>query len=443
MTSPALQPSQAALSRRFADFAAQRERAEPALLTGLRRSAFRDFARRGLPSTREEEWRFTDTSPLNQMELVPAPPHGNGVVGSTLPELSYDGVHRIVLVNGRLDDAWTEVGSLPEGVSVSSLLAAGSDALDRLGQGIPVADAPFAALNTAFFEDAIVIRVAAGVDAGRPLHVISLTASGEPEATSYPRLLVIAETGARARVIETHAGPSGATYLNCPVTEIFVDAGADVDHYKVQAESLAAFHMGLLQVHQAARSRFATHSISTGGRLVRHDVRARLEGEGADAILNGLYVVEGEQVVDTHMLVEHMAPHCTSLELYKGILDGRSRGVFNGRIFVAPDAQATDAVQSNRNVLLSREALVNSNPQLEIFANDVRCTHGSTVGQLDRDAVFYLRSRGISLPAAKSILVWAFAAEIVDGIRDTEVRARLSDFLFARLPGGEVVRQAV
>jgi Fe-S cluster assembly protein SufD len=201
--------------------------------------------------------------------------------------------------------------------------------------------------------------------------------------------------------------------------------------------------MGLLQVHQAARSRFATHSISTGGRLVRHDVRARLEGEGADAILNGLYVVEGEQVVDTHMLVEHMAPHCTSLELYKGILDGRSRGVFNGRIFVAPDAQATDAVQSNRNVLLSREALVNSNPQLEIFANDVRCTHGSTVGQLDRDAVFYLRSRGISLPAAKSILVWAFAAEIVDGIRDTEVRARLSDFLFARLPGGEVVRQAV
>jgi Fe-S cluster assembly protein SufD len=253
----------------------------------------------------------------------------------------------------------------------------------------------------------------------------------------------VAGEGSRVRVIETHAGSPGDGYLTCPVTEVVVGANADVDHYKVQVESVAAFHMGMLQVHLGRDSRFATHSISTGGALVRHDVRARLSGPGADAVLNGLYVVDGTQHVDTHMLVEHLAPNCTSHELYKGVLDGRSRGVFNGRIFVAREAQKTDAVQANRNLLLSRDALVNSNPQLEIFADDVRCTHGSTIGQLDEDALFYLRSRGIGSDAARSLLVYAFAAEIVDSIRDTGVKDELAEFLFERLPRGDVVRQAV
>jgi Fe-S cluster assembly protein SufD len=216
-----------------------------------------------------------------------------------------------------------------------------------------------------------------------------------------------------------------------------------IDHYKVQRESLEAYHLATFQVHAERSSTPSSHSISIGGALVRNDVNALLAGEGVDCILNGLYLAEGRQLVDNHMRVEHAAPHCGSHELYKGILDGKARAVFNGLIHVVKGAQKTDAKQSNRNLLLSRDAIANSNPQLEIFADDVKCTHGSTVGQLDDDAVFYLRSRGIGEAAARSILTYAFASDIVERIKVEPVRRDLEEFLFARLPQGEVVRQAV
>jgi Fe-S cluster assembly protein SufD len=211
----------------------------------------------------------------------------------------------------------------------------------------------------------------------------------------------------------------------------------------VQRESREAFHVATFQVQAERDSAPRSHSISLGGGLVRNDVNAVLGGEGIDCILNGLYLVDGRQHVDNHMRVEHAKPHCSSHELDKGVLDGKGRAVFNGLIHVHPGAQKTDAKQSNRNLLVSREAVANSNPQLEIYADDVKCTHGSTVGQLDEDAVFYLRSRGIGEEAARSLLTWAFASDIVERIQVEPVRKDLEEFLFARLPKGEVVRQAV
>jgi Fe-S cluster assembly protein SufD len=258
---------------------------------------------------------------------------------------------------------------------------------------------------------------------------------------SYPRNLIVAGEGSQVTVVETYAG-EGA-YFSCGVTELIAGPGAAVDHYKVQRESREAYHLATLQVYGERASVISSHSISLGGGLVRNDVNATLDGEGIDCILNGLYLADGRQLVDNHMRVEHAKPHCASHELYKGILDGKARTVFNGLIHVHPGAQKTDAKQSNRNLLLSADAIANSNPRLEIFADDVRCTHGSTVGQLDADAVFYLRSRGIGVDAARSLLTYAFASDILARVKVEPVRHDLEEFLFARLPQGEVVRQAV
>ena len=225
--------------------------------------------------------------------------------------------------------------------------------------------------------------------------------------------------------------------------EVVSGANTTIDHYKLQRESTEAFHMSTLQVKQERDSNFSSHCLSWGGAIVRNDVNTALDGENCTSILNGLYMVGGKQLVDNHMRVEHNMPNCYSHELYKGVLEGQSRAVFTGRIYVEKDAQKTDAVQANRNLLLSDKALCNSQPQLEIFADDVRCTHGSTVGQLDDLAIFYLRSRGIGEEAARSLLTYAFAADIVTRVKLPQVRRDLEEFLFRRLPKGEIVRQAV
>jgi Fe-S cluster assembly protein SufD len=275
-----------------------------------------------------------------------------------------------------------------------------------------------------------------------PVHLLFLSSSEDGRATmSFPRNLIVTGESSQLTLVETYAG-TGA-YFNCPVTELAVGANSAVDHYKVQRESRDAFHMATFQLLGSRDCVPSSHSISLGGGLVRNDVNAVLDGEGIDCILNGLYVLDGSQFVDNHMRVEHAKPHCASHELYKGVLDGKARSIFSGLIHVHKGAQKTDAKQSNRNLLLSREAVANSNPQLEIYADDVKCTHGSTVGQLDDDAVFYLRSRGIGAEAARSLLTYAFASDIVERIKVEPVRRDLEEFLFARLPKGEVVRQAV
>jgi Fe-S cluster assembly protein SufD len=442
---------------------------DPASLTALRRAAIERFAQLGLPTVRQEEWRFTNVAPLARTAFrrsSPPPPQSAPAAAPTTPatpavitpaELArwtFDAAVRLVFVDGWLAPELSILGGaeagLPAGTvveSLASLLARAPHLVEPyLGRHTSFETAPFVALNTAFFRDGAAVMVPKGVVLEKPIHLLYLSTATAATATdrplvAYPRNLIVAGENSQMTVVETYAGTG--QYFNCGVTELIAGAGAVVDHCKVQRESHDAFHLATFQLYGERNSTIASHSISLGGGLVRNDVIAMLAGEGIECTLNGLYLAEGRQLIDNHMRVEHAKPHCNSHELYKGILDGKARSVFNGLIHVHHGAQKTDAKQSNRNLLLSADAIANSNPQLEIFADDVKCTHGSTVGQLDDDAVFYLRSRGIGEAAARSLLTYAFASDVVARIKVDAVRHDLEEFLFARLPQGEVVRQAV
>ncbi|HEV7504691.1 MAG TPA: Fe-S cluster assembly protein SufD [Thermoanaerobaculia bacterium] len=440
----------AALAPYLADFERyNRERldagVEPAFVQALRRAGLERFAALGFPTTKQEEWRLTNVGPIAQGTFHRSQGDPNGIVPEQIAPYDFPAAARLVFVDGRYSSRLSSSTGLPSGVVVTSLaaaLAASPELVEPwLGQLASFEQQPFVALNTAFLGDGAFIHVPRGATSGL-IHVLFLSSSEDGRATvSYPRNLFVAGENSQLTVVETYAG-TGA-YFNCPVTELVAGRNSVVDHYKVQRESREAFHMATFQVQGERDSVPRSHSISLGGGLVRNDVNAVLAGEGIDCTLNGLYLVDGRQHVDNHMRVEHAKPHCSSHELYKGVLDGKGRAVFNGLIHVHPGAQKTDAKQSNRNLLISREAVANSNPQLEIYADDVKCTHGSTVGQLDEDAVFYLRSRGIGEEAARSLLTWAFASDIVERIKVEPVRKDLEEFLFARLPKGEIVRQAV
>lgn len=418
---------------------------EPAFVQALRRAGLERFAALGFPTTQQEEWRLTNVAPIAQGTFQRSQGDPNGVAPEQIAAYDFPAAARLVFVDGRFSSRLSSAEALPAGVVASSLaaaLAATPELVEPwLGRFAGFEQQPFVALNTAFLGDGAFIHVPRGVASGL-IHALFLSSSEDGRATvSYPRNLFVAGENSQLTVVETYAG-TGA-YFNCPVTELVAGRNAVVDHYKVQRESREAFHVATFQVQGERDSAPSSHSISLGGGLVRNDVNAVLGGEGIDCTLNGLYLVDGRQHVDNHMRVEHAKPHCSSHELYKGVLDGKGRAVFNGLIHVHPGAQKTDAKQSNRNLLVSREAVANSNPQLEIYADDVKCTHGSTVGQLDEDAVFYLRSRGIGEEAARSLLTWAFASDIVERIKVEPVRKDLEEFLFARLPKGEIVRQAV
>jgi Fe-S cluster assembly protein SufD len=444
---PAAEEATAALRPYAEDFAARAatRAGEPERLRRLREEAFARFTALGFPSMRQEAWRFTNVGPLARTRFARATPRA--VTAAEVAPWLYAGAAHLVLVDGVVAPELSAVSGLPAGVRLLSLrdaIAAGDPAVELLGRHTNLDDAPFAALNTALFADGALIHFARGAVCERPLQVLFLTTAeaGQPRV-SYPRLLIIAEEHSVATVIERYASLGEGETLACPVTELVVGPAAVIDHYRLAQDGTTAAQLGLQQLWCDRAAHPTSYSMVTGGSLVRQDVRAILAGEGVDAILNGLYLTRGRQHVDHQMLVEHVAAHCGSHELYKGILEGRSRAVFNGLIHVHPGAQKTDAKQTNRNLLLSQEALVNTNPQLRIFADDVKCTHGSTVGQLDEDAVFYLRSRGIGEDAAKSLLTYAFARDVIDRIKAPAVRHDLEELLLARLPKGDVVRQAI
>ncbi len=418
---------------------------EPAAVQALRRLAIERFAALGFPTSRQEEWRQTSVAPIAQGAFQRADSDPEAIDPEQIAPYDFAAAARLVFVDGRFSARLSSSDSLPAGTLVTSLAQALERAPEKaepwLGQLARFENHPFVALNTAFLRDGAFIWVPPNAAVG-PIHLLFLSSSENGRGTvSFPRNLIVTGEGSQLTVVETYAG-TGA-YFNCPVTELAAGANSVVDHYKVQRESRDAFHMATFQLHGDRDSVPSSHSISLGGGLVRNDVNAVLDGEGIDCILNGLYLLDGSQFVDNHMRVEHAKPHCASHELYKGVLDGKARSIFNGLIHVHKGAQKTDAKQSNRNLLLSRDAVANSNPQLEIYADDVKCTHGSTVGQLDDDAIFYLRSRGIGAEAARSLLTYAFASDIVERIKVEPVRRDLEEFLFARLPKGEVVRQAV
>ena len=417
----------------------QRPQDGPGWLEDLRGRAAAAFAALGFPTVRDEEWRFTNVGPIAATEFR-LPGAGAPVTEADLAAYLYsDAAHRIVIVDGRFSSALSRVADLPVGVRVGSLAAAVTeheDAVQRyFGQIADFGTRAFTALNTALATDGAYVYVPDGVVVDAPLQLLFVaTASpGQAPVLASARTLLVAGDRSQCRVVETYAGPRGAAYFTNAVTEVALGEGAVVDHYKVQEESAEAFHIASMYVHAVRNANFSSHSFSLGGRLVRNDVNAHLDGEGAECTLNGLYLADGDRLVDNHTAIDHAKPHCPSHEIYKGILGGRARAVFNGKIVVRQDAQKTDAKQTNRALLLTDDASINTKPQLEIFADDVKCTHGAAIGQLDEDALFYLRARGLTHAEARDMLIHAFAGEILDRVKIDPLREALERELFAQL----------
>ncbi len=410
-----------------------------AALRGTRQAAAARFAHLGFPTTKQEGWRST---PIGEVAATPfAVPTRFDLPASALEAAgvaAWPGA-RAVVVNGQYVPGLSDTSGLPAGVAVGSLAGAlagdGSLVEAHLARHAEYQSHPFRALNTAFLADGAFVHVPRGVVVETPIHMVFLSAPEGP-TVSHPRALVVVEPSAQVTLVEHYLGTAPAPYLANTVTEIVVGDGAVVDHYAVVRERDAAFHLASRQVHQGRASTVTTTTVTLGGALVRTDLGVRLAGEGAECTLLGLYVASGRELVDNHTTVDHVVPRCTSTELYKGIVGGRARAVFNGKVIVRPDAQKTDARQTNKNLLLSNDAVVDTRPELEIFANDVKCTHGATLGQIEADQLFYLRARGVPETTARGILMHAFAADLVERVKVPALRALLDDVLLTRLPAG-------
>jgi Fe-S cluster assembly protein SufD len=408
----------------------------PRWLDDLRSRGAAKFAALGIPTVRDEDWRFTNVSPIGSVDFAPAGPISGAA--ERLHGFAYtDAPIRLVIVNGRFDTTLSRTKGLPAGVVAGSLAVALKDHADVVqryfGQLADFTTRSFDALNTAFVQDGAFIHLSDGAVLEAPIHVIYVTGADGSTVMAHPRTLIVAGANAQAKVIESYIGHSGETYFNNAVSEVFVGENAGIDHYKVQHESLDAFHVGSLHAHTSRSARFSSHSFSLGGKIVRNDALALLDGEGGECTLNGLYLADRDRLIDNHTTIDHAKPHCDSHEVYKGILGGTSRAVFNGKIIVRQDAQKTDAKQTNRALLLTDGATINTKPQLEIFADDVKCTHGAAIGQLDEDAIFYLRARGLPFAEARDMLIHAFAGQILDGVAVPLLRDALEAELFEQL----------
>ncbi len=426
----------------------EKETKHPAWLYPLRKAGIVRFAELGFPTTRHEDWRFTNVAPIAKLPFSPVLEAGDhAVTAKTLSRFTFAGLtgSRLVFVNGRFSKELSKVANLPDGVKVAGLAATLADDSGTLEKHLTryarTDENAFAALNTAFFQDGAFIRVPAGKIVPEPVQLIFISTAKETGATINPRNLIIAERGSRLTVIESYVSTVDAPYFTNAVSEFAIGDQAVVEHLKFQDESLAAFHLATLHSHLGRECNFTSHSIALGARLSRNDIRANLAGEGLECILNGLYLTKGAQLADHHMIVEHAQPHCASHEYFNGILDDKSKGVFHGRILVQQIAQKTDAKQTNRNLLLSDEATIDTKPQLEIYADDVKCTHGATIGQMDEDSIFYLRSRGIGLEQARRMLMHAFAGEIIDRVKCEPAREELDRLVWDRLEQSPVIAE--
>jgi Fe-S cluster assembly protein SufD len=424
----------------FPEVEAAAIRGEPAWLTSARQAAWARFSEAGLPTVKDEDWRFTNLAPLAGLSFDPAPrPMRGGLSKETVARLPFGGLggDRLVFVNGAYFPELSSVGEEDEGVKIMGLADAvvGDSALIerhlfRVALGKVT---PFVSLNAALFQDGAFIHLAEGRKAAGPVHIVYLSTPGDMGKAVYPRSLIIAERETSLTITESYVSVGDTRRLTSGVTELVVGDHADVEYLKFQDENPAGYHFGTLAVSAGRDSRVRLHSMAFGGKLSRTNIHATLAGEGAECVLNGLYLVRGEQLADHYMIVDHAVPRGTSHEYFNGILAGKSKGVFHGRIIVRPDAQKTDAKQTNKNLLLSDDATVDTKPQLEIYADDVKCTHGATVGQLSDEAIFYLRSRGIPLEKARKMLIYAFAGEIIGRIRWEPLRRELGEWVWKRL----------
>lgn len=416
----------------------------PAWLQALRHAALQWVAEQGFPTAKDEAWKYTRVAPILEIPFQLAEqgtsPH---LPVARLEQLVGDyGGPRLVFVNGYFAAKLSALEGLSPGIRITHLaaqLCADSGALEGLfAHAFRAQPQAFVALNAALAEDGALVQIPAQTTVEAPIHLVFLSAPGATPRVMNSRVLIQLGAGSRATLVESHVGSEGEVYLSNTVSEVVLEAGATLEHYKVQNESMAAFHVALLSVRQAQGSHFTAHSSALGAALARQEVRVVLEGLGAQVALNGLYLPRGEQHLDNQTTIEHLAPRCTSREFYKGVIDDRGHGVFDGRIIVRPGAMKTDASQTVKNLLLSASAQANTQPRLEILADDVKCAHGAAVGQLDEQAIFYLRSRGIPREAARSLLIYAFISEMLALIELEPLRARVERMVAAQLKGQEV-----
>jgi Fe-S cluster assembly protein SufD len=411
--------------------------ASPAWLKALRESAIGIFDRLGFPDQNDEDWKYTSVEPIISQPFERKRRSEAVSVEAILPRAFADAAcNRLVFVNGTFAPELSLWRDVPANVRVQSL----ADAIRRDEQILaPYLAAcarhereAFFALNTAFMEDGAVVIVPSNCRLENPLHLIFVANAGEKRIALYPRNLLLVGSGSEVKIVESYLGLGTGAYFVDAVTELVGEENSSIDYYRLQRESDTGFHVGAVDARLKRNCRFTSHAITLAGSLVRNDVHVALEGEGSECILNGMYLLDGREHVDNHTEIEHMRPRTTSFELYKGILSGHAHGVFNGKIVVHKDAQKTDARQTNKNLLLSEHAAVNTKPQLEIHADDVKCSHGSTIGQLDADALFYLRSRGLDSDEAQSLLSYAFASDVVGRIRIPSLRLRLDEYLLTK-----------
>ncbi len=411
----------------------------PSWITQLRQQGWESFQRLGVPNRRIEDWRFTNVADLaNRPYQRPAEasssPAFQAEIEGLVQRASLGGdVYRMVFVNGRFESQWSDTEGLPPGLVLENLantIAHSPESVrDILCNRLNLDESPFAALNTAFVDEGANITVADSVKLDRPIHLVFLTV-GEAQIVTHPRNLIRVGKQSQVQVIESYFG-SGDAYFTNAITQVDVGDGARLDYHKLQHEQLGSLHLAATHVTQQSESDFRAHYFSFGASLARNEINCLLDGEHIETTLNGLYMPTGKQVMDCRTRIDHAKPNCNSHELYKGILDDESRGVFNGKIFVHQDAQKTDAKQSNQALLLSDDAVVNTKPQLEIYADDVRCTHGATIGELDAKALYYLRSRGVPADLARKMLIFAFANDIVLAVEVPTVREHLETILLA------------
>jgi Fe-S cluster assembly protein SufD len=421
----------------YGELTARRQQRDPVWLRQLREDAWTRFHARGFPTTHDEDWRFTNLAPLAKIPFQHAAKGGVAVSARELEPFRVPGAAcQLVFVNGHFAPELSELSDLPKGLEICSLVGAidcgmvgvapegcASDGIEQhLGRYADARRDVFTALNSALWEDGAYVRIRRGANISEPVHLLYVSAGAGAEIMTHPRTLIVAEPTSHAAVIEDYVSIGSEAAFSNAVTELVAGQDAVVSHYLIERENLAAFNVSTLRLELARGTNVSSHSILMGGGLVRNNVHPVLSGDGAECLINGLFVGAGSQHLDNYMLVEHAQPQCASRQFYNGILDGSSRGVFHGRIVVHKDAQKTDAKQTNRNLLLSDNARIDTKPQLEIYADDVKCTHGATIGQIEEEQLFYLRSRGIDEVAARNTLLYAFAAECLDRMQEPAAR---------------------
>ena len=418
---------------------------EPDWLQRLREDSFDRFERGGFPSVAEEEWKYTNVSAIAKAGFAPVLTSNGTSLSKTngLAAFVYDEAResRLVFVNGMLRRDLSSLEALAAGVLAmgldEALQTSEHEAIvrERLEQYSDAAENGFAALNTALFSGGLFLRIPRGLRVETPIHLLFVCESGSgiPAPAAFPRVFVVAEENSDATVIESYSSPNDGLYLTNAIVDIVLNEGARLRHYKVQRESAEAFHVATTRAELGPNATYDTTTINFGAALSRHNIDVLMDHEGAECFVDGLYMVEGSQHTDTHSVIDHRQPHCTSHQLYKGILDGNSRAVFNGKVFVRHGAQQTDAQQTNKNLLLSNEAQVDTKPQLEIFADDVKCTHGAAIGQLDEEEMFYLESRGLNRALARNMLTYGFAEEVIEKIKIESIKRELDAAVLNRL----------